>query len=105
MNLPQVRYITAWDITLHKNDNPCDTPCQRFARRVPGSPGRDPPGKTVLVSFSDKVGCNGCTPPTSSQHAPGVSAFLSSLSTVNEFTAWNEPNHKTRVSASLTAQY
>jgi hypothetical protein len=105
MNLPQVRYITAWDVALHKNDNPCSTPCQRFREAGTWIAKARSQGKTVLVSFSDKVGCNGCVPPTSSQYASGVSAFLSSIPTVNEFTAWNEPNHKTHVAASLAAQY
>jgi hypothetical protein len=30
INVPQVRYITAWGVATHASDSPCETACQRF---------------------------------------------------------------------------
>lgn len=105
LDLPHARYIAAYDVALHKDDSPCQTPCQRFHELRAWLDEVNSQGKRALISFGDVVGCDRCAAPTSSQYAAGVDSFLREFPTVREFTAWNEPNHKRHVPATLAARY
>ena len=97
INVPQARYITAWDVALHAADNPCEIACQRYNELKAWIEKAEAQGKQIIISFDHKIGCQTTLCPLPSpagDYRHAVDVFRQKFPNVTEFTAWNEANHK-----------
>jgi Glycosyl hydrolase catalytic core len=97
-----VRYITNYDIAIHKRPRPCaadDDSCRRYWQLVDWVAKAKRERRQVLISFELAAGCEtiaSCDgPPSVEGYRTAITAFLTdpNLSGIREFSAWNEPNH------------
>lgn len=93
--LTQARYITAWDVALHKENKDCgpaNINCLRLHEFQDWYNDARNAQMKMLVSFEETPSCNGCAHPSSATYRAAVHAFRVDFPEVTEFTAWNEPN-------------